>query len=148
MFSPPAPAAQSDDSGSGSVIVNNRIEVSSNEAGGTPRRSNAGGLIHIESAKTTGTAIQITSTAQLLSLLNSAATGAGGVIEVKATGNNSAVSVQGTLTADNGTVDIEQTGTNGQIFLNNATIGGSRGSDAARHHQGGCPRHEWAIVRH
>ncbi len=108
---------------SGSVTVSSTIQVSSDDPtpSQTPpppiRRSNSGGNITLTSGKPSGTAIQVTSTAQLLSLLDSAATGPGGVITVKATGASSAVSVSGTVTADKGTIDIEQTGTNGSVTL-------------------------------
>ena len=107
----------------GTVTVADTIQVSSDDPtpGQTPpppiRRSNSGGNITLTSGKASGTAIQVTSTAQLLSLLDSAATGPGGVITVKATGASSAVSVSGTVTADTGTIDIEQTGTNGTVTL-------------------------------
>ena len=107
----------------GTVTVGDTIQVSSDDPtpSQTPpppiRRSAQGGNINIQSGKATGTAIQITSTAQLLSLLDNAATGPGGVITVKATGASSAVNVQGQVEADHGTIDIEQTGTNGSIVL-------------------------------
>ncbi len=99
----------------GTVRASARIEVSSDDP--TPsmsppppiRRSNSGGNITLTSNKASGTAIQVTSTAQLLSLLDNAATGPGGVITVKATGASSAVEVSGTVIADKGTIDVEHT---------------------------------------
>src|SRR5581483_6503409 len=88
-------------------------------------RSNSGGNITLSSGKATGTAIQVTSSAQLLSLLDNAATGPGGVITVTATGNSSAVNVAGQVEADSGTIDIEQTGPNGSITLGNTTADGN-----------------------
>ncbi len=108
---------------SGAVEVNTRIEVSSNDTEAdtaTPppiRRSNSGGNITLTSGKASGTAIQVTSSGQLLSLLNDAATGPGGVITVKATGANSTAQIEGRVQADYGTIDIEQTGTDGSVVL-------------------------------
>ncbi len=119
------------------VTVNSRIEVSSDDPtpSQTPpppiRRSNAGGNITLTSAKATGTAIQVTNTAQLLSLLDNAATGPGGVITVKATGGSSSVAVQGKVEADRGTIDVEQTGTNGSVVLGNNGGASINGPNAA-----------------
>ena len=110
----------------GTVTVNDTIQVSSDDPipSQTPpppiRRSNQGGNITLTSGKATGDAIVISSSAQLLALLDNAATGPGGVITVKATGNNSTVRVSGNVEADHGTIDVEQTGTDGTIAFGNS----------------------------
>ena len=65
--------------------------------------------------------IQISNTGQLLALLN--ASGSGQVL-LASSGDNSAVVVNGSVKADKGEVDIRQTGANGVVTVNNATIRG------------------------
>jgi quercetin dioxygenase-like cupin family protein len=118
----------------GTVAVNAPITVSSAEpATGVPRRhSSAGGNINLQS-NSTGVAININNTGQLLSLLEATAPGPGGKITVLATGTGSRITVNGdpgaagratndTIRADKGTVDIRNTGGNGLISLTNAQI--------------------------
>jgi hypothetical protein len=115
-------------SASGTVTVNNRIEVSSAEPGSTIapfRQSNSGGNIKITSGKTGGSAITIGSTAQLLSLLDTSATGGGGKIELSATGEGSSIDVNnanGSIQADQGTIDINHHGNNGAINISSANM--------------------------
>ncbi len=110
------------------VTVNNRIEVSSAPSAAPPpivRRSAKGGNIGITSGKTSGVAINISSSAQLLALLDAAAPGPGGKITILASaqnGNSSSVNVNGRIQADGGTVDIRHAGDNGVVNLNNADV--------------------------
>lgn len=133
----------------GPVTVNSPITVSSADldAPGQPprRRSASGGTIGVRS-NATGLAINISSTGQLLSLLDAAAAGPGGKITILATGAGSQVTVNGdpgsprvpprdTIRADRGTVDIRNTGASGSVSLDSAQISadtvkiGALGSD-------------------
>jgi hypothetical protein len=118
----------------GTISVNSPITVSSAEpATGVPRRHSArGGNINLQSNRT-GVAINISSTGQLLSLLESTAPGPGGKITILATAANSRINVNGdpgsagkppidTIRADKGTVDIRNTGDTGFVGLTNAQI--------------------------
>jgi hypothetical protein len=118
----------------GTISVNAPITVSSAEpATGVPRRhSRSGGNINLNS-NSTGVAIDISSTGQLLSLLESAAPGPGGKITILATAAGSQINVNGdpgsagkppldTIRADRGLVDIRNTGDGGLVTLNNAQI--------------------------
>ena len=124
-------------SSNGTVTVNNRIQVSSAEPSSTispVRQSAKGGKIGITSAKTTGVAINIGSSAQLLSLLNAAAPGPGGSIKIVASKagsngtNSSSININnangdpGAIVADRGTVEIRHDGDSGAININNANI--------------------------
>ena len=120
----------------GTVTVNSTIEVSSNDTPGlhqspngiTPagRRSARGGNINLTSHKSSQTgravAINVTSSSQLLSLLNAAAPGPGGRITILATGANSDVNVKGRVQADRGTIDIEHTASGGHVALGDASV--------------------------
>jgi hypothetical protein len=121
----------------GTVSVNSPITVSSADpATGVPRRHSArGGNINLQSNRT-GVAINISSTGQLLSLLESTAPGPGGKITILATATGSRINVNGdpgsagkapidTIRADKGTVDIQNTGDNGSINLTTAQISGA-----------------------
>jgi hypothetical protein len=110
-------------SSTGTVAVNDTIQVSSDDAP-AQRQSASGGDINITSGKTTGVAINVSNSAQLLALLNAAAPGPGGKITIMATAptSNSSVNVSGTVRADRGTIDIEHAGDNGQINISNADI--------------------------
>jgi hypothetical protein len=118
----------------GTISVNSPITVSSSEPKtGVPRRhSFNGGNINLKS-NTTGVAINISNTGQLLSLLEAAGTGTGGTITILATGTGSRINVTGdpgsagkppidTIRADKGTADIRNTGTGGFVTLNTAQI--------------------------
>ncbi len=108
-------------SNSGQVAINSRIQVSHNTPG---RRSASGGSITLKSGRTSGVAINVANTGQLLALLDAAASGPGGKIIIQATAptGNSQVNVSGLLQADRGTVDIRHSGSSGQINLTNADI--------------------------
>ncbi len=78
----------------GTVTVNNRIQVSHNSVN---RRSASGGTIALKSGRTSGVAINVSNTGQLLSLLDAAAPGPGGTIIIQATAptGNSQVNISG-----------------------------------------------------
>jgi len=118
----------------GTISVAAPITVSSAEpAAGKPRRhSRSGGNINLTSNRA-GAAINISNTGQLLSLLEPVAAGPGGKITILATGTGSSINVTGdpglagappadTIRADQGTVDIRNTGASGSITLNTAQI--------------------------
>ncbi|MEP7015169.1 MAG: FecR domain-containing protein [Verrucomicrobiota bacterium] len=128
----------------GTVTVNSTVQVSSNDSipsvnGTSPpvRRSATGGDLSITSTKTSGSAITVNSSAQLLSLLNNAAPGPGGKITLVASntgtnatngGNNSTIDIDnangdtGAITAERGTVEIRHDGDFGVINISNANI--------------------------
>lgn len=101
------------------ITVGTSIKVSDSATG---RASRNGGNITVDSRRTSGTAIQITSSGQLLSLLNSASPGAGGIIRFTSAGGE--INVDGTVAAERGTVEMRNTGASGRIALNNASIRG------------------------
>ena len=68
------------------VALNNTIQVSS--SGGFKSRSNRAGDINVTSSKTTGTAISVSNSAQILALLNSASPGSGGAIKFVSAGGD------------------------------------------------------------
>ena len=103
----------------GSIAVSSSIDVSSN-APATHRVSASGGNITVASTATTGTAINVTSTGALRSLLNAAAPGPGGIVQITASGGN--IVFNGTATADRGTVLIQNNGLNGTISHTGAVI--------------------------
>ena len=80
------------------------------------------GSIKLDSRKTSGTAITIANSGQLLSLLNTTATGTGGKIVFSSSGGDILVN-GGIVQADRGTVDIRNNGA-GSVTLNNAAIRG------------------------
>ena len=96
-----------------SVTINTLLKVSDDSL----RKKK--GEISINSRKTTGTAISITSSAQLLALLN-ASVKDGGKITFKSAGG--AIDVNGTVQSDQGTIDIRNSGDGGLVALNNATL--------------------------
>lgn len=102
----------------GTVIVKSTIKVSESAA---PNASKRGGNISIRSQKKNGTAIAIKSSAQLLSLLDGAAPGPGGEIKFRSAGG--AVNITGAkIQADRGKIDISNSGDNGIISVQNATL--------------------------
>ncbi|MGB8165900.1 MAG: hypothetical protein WCF18_00305, partial [Chthoniobacteraceae bacterium] len=103
----------------GTVTVNSTVKVSDSAL---TRASKKGGNIAIASSKTSGTAIAVNNSGQLLALLNATATGGGGKITFTSAGGDILVN-GGTVQADRGTVDIRNTGA-GNIALTNATIRG------------------------
>lgn len=66
--------------------------------------------------------INIQNSSQLLAMV--ALVGNSGQVVIIASGDNGAANISGTVQADQGEVDIRQTGTAGQTTLNNATIHG------------------------
>jgi hypothetical protein len=79
------------------------------------------GEITIESRKTSGSAIVINSSAQLLALLNAVGQH-GNKITFKSAGGD--IDVSGTVQADGGPVEMRNDGANGNITLANATLHG------------------------
>lgn len=111
----------------GTISVDSRIEVSSNDPAGTAqvRRSESGGVIGLDSGLALGTGISLTSNASLLSLLNDNAPGSGGCITLTTAGSD-IVTNGATIQADRGRIIIQQSapplaGT-GQITLNGGLI--------------------------
>ncbi len=103
------------------ITVNSIVKVSDNAGA---RVSKKGGNISLTSQKTTGTAIEVTNSGQLLSLLNTALPGqSGGTITFSSAGGDIRVT-GGTIAADGGTVDIRNNGANGYVHVNNASIRG------------------------
>jgi hypothetical protein len=109
-------------SGDAMTVQGSIIQVSSADAPGVPsRRSSArGGNITMSSSAPTGTAIAINNSSQLLSLLEAATTGPGGVIAISASGANSSVTMNGRATATHGTIDIRHSGDAGTINIGGA----------------------------
>ncbi len=104
-----------------SIAVRGTVQIKNNAASATPPPGS--NRILLESKKTSGTAIQIDSSAQLLSLLANTKTGAGGTIKFTSAGGDILVN-GGTVRAEKGTVDIRNQGAAGTISLNNATLRG------------------------
>ena len=104
-------------SNAGQVAINNRVQVSHD---GVNRRSASGGSIILKSGKTSGVAINVANTSQLLSLLDAAAPGPGGKVVIQATAptGNSQVNISGKVQADRGIVDVRNSGASGQVNLN------------------------------
>ncbi len=104
----------------GTVAVNSTIKVSESVA---PRASGSGGRIAINSRKTTGTAISVSSSAQLLSLLSAAAPGPGGSIRFTSAGGD--INMSGTARADRGTIELTNNGASGVVNITNANLNAS-----------------------
>lgn len=103
----------------GTVAVNSTIKVS--ESSGSAK-STRGGNINLTSKRTTGSAINVSSSAQLLTLLSNAAPGPGGSIKIISAGGD--INMSGTATADRGTVEITNNGGSGIVTLSNANLHG------------------------
>ena len=103
---------------SNTITLKDKIEVSSND--GNRRRSASGGNINIKSNATIGTAINVSSSAQLLALLNAVAPGPGGSIKFTSAGGT--INMNGTAQADRGTIEMTNNGLTGQVNLTNATL--------------------------
>ncbi|HEX8678580.1 MAG TPA: hypothetical protein VF683_01360, partial [Chthoniobacterales bacterium] len=90
----------------GTITVGTLVKVSES-AGANP--SKRAGRIELTSHKKNGTAIAVTDSGQLLSLLNAAAPGPGGKIGFQS--NGGAIHVKGAkVQADRGTVDMKNMG--------------------------------------
>jgi hypothetical protein len=102
-----------------SVMVNTLMRVSDTT-------SNHGhGEIDINSRKTSGVAISITSSAQLLALMAAApGAGGGGKITFQSSGGDIEV-IGGTVQVDRGDVEMRNDGATGTIDLSNATLHGN-----------------------
>ena len=104
----------------GTIGVGSSVKVSDSTPG---RASSQGGSIRLASRKTTGTAIAINNSGQLLALLSSAAPGPGGTIQFTSAGGDIRVN-GGKIQADRGSVDIRNNGPAGLIQFTNATLSG------------------------
>ena len=98
----------------GTIAVNAKVTVSD----GTPN-ARSGGNIRLVSHKTTGTAIAVSNSGQLLSLLNMTAAGPGGKVQLLSSG--------GAITVGSGKVEADR----GQVVLQNDGAGGTIGLDKA-----------------
>ena len=97
-----------------SVTVNNMLKVTDATIGAKK------GEISINSRKTSGTAIAITNSGQLLALL-ATTHGDGGKITFKSSGGDILVN-GGTIQADRGTIDMRNSGATGAVTLANAAL--------------------------
>ena len=105
----------------GTVTVKSTVKVSDSVA---PNAAKKGGSISIRSQRKNGTAISIRSSAQLLSLLDASAPGPGGEIKFRSTGG--AIKIDGAkIQADRGRIDVSNSGDNGAISVQNATLNAS-----------------------
>jgi hypothetical protein len=106
----------------GEITVNSTIKVSESSTAGTRSKASAsGGSIALTSGKTTGAAITINNTGELLALLNATAPGTGGKIQLTSSGGLIHVN-GGKLTADRGTIEVVNNGAAGPIQLTNAQL--------------------------
>lgn len=103
----------------GQATVSSSILVSDSASG---RASKSGGNIRVTSNRTSGPAINVTSSAQLLALLSNSAPGPGGTIVFRSAGGN--INMSGTAEADRGIVEFANTGAGGTVTLANATLRG------------------------
>jgi len=102
-----------------SVTVNTSMKVSDTTS------DHGHGEIDINSRKTSGIAISITSSAQLLALMAAApGTGGGGKITFQSSGGDIEV-IGGTVQADRGDVEMRNDGATGSVNLSNATLHGN-----------------------
>ncbi|HKP93286.1 MAG TPA: hypothetical protein VJS88_05275, partial [Chthoniobacterales bacterium] len=139
-------------SASDTVTINSRVQVSSADSpSGAPRRRSAdGGDISVTSGKQTGVAINITSSGQLLSLLENAPVNKAGKVTILATGPSSQINISGpapaptpSIAASKGTVEVRHDGGTGQIALTDVWMSadvlkvGALGSDGTLTLSGG-----------
>lgn len=101
------------------VISNDSVTVNSTLKVSDVGPSHGHGQISIDSGKTTGTAITISSSAQLLALLNAGSPN-GGMIKFTSAGGD--INMDGMAQADSGTIEIDNNGASGVVNLNNATL--------------------------
>ena len=102
------------------ITIDSTVKVSDSAAG---RASKQGGNVRVDSRRTMGTAISVTSSGELLSLLAGAAPGPGGTIQFVSAGGDILVN-GGKVQADRGTVDMRNNGPSGTIRFTNATVSG------------------------
>lgn len=103
-----------------SVQVNSRVQVASDDAS-SRRISASGGAISVTSYRSGGNGVVISNSGELLSLLNAAAPGPGGRIDIQTVGSNILVN-GGLVVASRGVVTLQASGASNRITLNNATI--------------------------
>jgi hypothetical protein len=119
-----APQDWSVDNGSGSISVvsNDSVDVNTTLKVTDVNSKQGHGQISIDSRKTSGAAITLSNSGQLLALLN-ATSHQGGTITFTSAGGDVNVN-GGTIQADHGTVDLRNNGASGVVNLTNATIHG------------------------
>jgi hypothetical protein len=102
----------------GAIAVNSTIKVSDAAAG---TASAQGGNVSLTSQLTSGQAITVSNSGQILSLLSAAAPGRGGTINITSAGG--AINVNGgTVEADRGTINMRNNGAGGAINLTDANL--------------------------
>lgn len=106
----------------GEVAINSTLKVSES-ATATGKASKVGGTIALTSEKTTGVAISVSNTGELLALVNAAATiGDGGKINLTSKGGGT-IKINGKLDAtSHGTITVENQGAAGLIELTGAQL--------------------------
>lgn len=107
--------------GSIRIVSNDSVTVNSTLKVSDVATDHEGAQISIDSRKATGVAIDISSSAQLLALLD-AASHKQTKMTLKSSGGD--INVAGTIHADNGAVEIRNDGANGVINLTAATLHG------------------------
>jgi len=109
---------------SGEIAINSTLQVSES-ATATGKASKVGGSIALHSEKTTGVAISVSNTGELLALVNAgAALTAGGQISLNSKGG--AIRINGKLNASShGTITVENQGPAGLVELTAAQIAAS-----------------------
>ncbi|HEY4282044.1 MAG TPA: FecR domain-containing protein [Chthoniobacterales bacterium] len=99
-----------------SVTFNSLLKVSDTSS------KKGHGEISVKSGKTSGSAIVVSSSAQLLALLSAAKADHGTIMFQSAGGD---IKVSGTVQADHGSIEMRNDGDSGLIALNNATLNAS-----------------------
>jgi FecR protein len=111
----------------GAVELGGDVTAKSSFINGTSATINgtlAGGNITITGKAKSGTAIAVSSSAQLLALLNASTPGRGGSITFTSAGGEIDIN-GGTMQADHGTIDVRNNGDSGVINLSNAVLSAS-----------------------
>lgn len=101
----------------GTIKAHSTIKVSDSAAS---HASRSGGNIALDSHRSNGTAIDVSSSAQLLALLSASAPGPGGSIKFTSAGGT--IKMSGNAQADRGTIDIRNNGGSGIVNLTGATL--------------------------
>jgi hypothetical protein len=107
----------------GSLFVNAPVSVSDEFKAFAGNNVQANSTVNANQIKVESLgAINISNSGQLLAMLNS--TGSSGQVLLAASGSDTSVTVNGIVQADQGEVDIRQTGLAGMVDLGNATLHG------------------------
>jgi hypothetical protein len=107
----------------GSLFVNAPVSVSDEFKAFAGNNVQANSTVNANQIKVESLgAININNSGQLLAMLNS--TGSSGQVLLAASGSDTSVTVNGVVQADQGEVDIRQTGLAGMVDLGNATLHG------------------------